>query len=650
MLKILNTYAGCNARSKMTVVCGENIYYASCSNIIKVAKKVVTEVIFLDGIINCLSSKDDILVVGDIDGNGYVIENDLVIYKTKFDGSIQECQIKEKDNIIFCTIDNIFIENYLTGCRIKHQLGYLVNCCIPFSYLTNHVLAVGDSIGTLHVYTIKNNSLELIEAIAAHMDGIKDIKIGGSGLIATCSQDYNVKIWEFNCRFQLLQTLNGHNDWINSICWDNEILLSASSDKTIRVWEDEHKIENTHAFSNTEIFGGSSAFLSTGVLNGMVFAQYKTGGIDGFDLKGDFDDEYIFSGHQDEITDLDWRGDLLLSTSLDCTARLFYKNKECGRPQIHGYPLTSARFLCGNKLRFISSAEETILRVFECTQRFLLNYEEAKNQCDNESYDFCDLVDDATTFPNTETVMDEYVEDAILAELNLTNHIVHELTHSPLTENTLAANVFNETQKIYGHFFDVKNVAVNKNLIFSCNKSSSKAFAGLFVWNLKGEKIGYYADHDLGIQKIKATESYVLTVSRDKTACLYTINGEILHLVKRFYDHSRAIWDGSISWDNQFFTTCSRDCKVIFYSLKSLEPCVSKVFECEVTAVEFSKTEKLIFIGLQNGMVEVLDFDLNVKYKKRVLGKRVNVIRSNGNGYKIAIGGSDGLIRIMGMY
>jgi len=61
---------------------------------------------------------------------------------------------------------------------------------------------------------------------------------------ATGGSDNAVKIWEYNQeskKYTLMQTLEGHTDWVRDVAWSPSILsksyiASASQDKTVRIW------------------------------------------------------------------------------------------------------------------------------------------------------------------------------------------------------------------------------------------------------------------------------------------------------------------------------------------------------------------------------------------------------------------------------
>lgn len=631
MLKIYQSFAGCNPNNKSLKVSNDRVYYLSSSNIVISTCDKVENVLYFHEILNCVDSMEGVIISGDIKGNAYVITEGRIL-NFSFSSKIQDCQLISKEQAVFCTLNSIYLVDITNNTKIQMDVDYMI-CSIS---IINSCIFVGSIVGTLYIYNIESNYLKLKEQIDAHLDLIKCIRKSESNLFATCSQDFNVKIWNFeNNEISLVQTLNGHSDWVNSIFWNNEILYSASSDKTVRVWEKNPNQSSTDAENSfyicTDILGAASEIMNVSVINDTLIAQMKTGGIDKIRTN-----EYFLSGHQGEIKDLDWKNDLLLTCSQDKTSRIFLDGREHARPQTHGFSLTSVKFLNTEKLRFISSGQETILRIYEATQDFL---EKCMDASDMETREQIDLYLDSK---------DSYSVSAYLSELNLTNELSDEPVNEKLSENYLSTHVFKEFKKIYGHFFEIKDIAVCSKLILSCNRSAAKRFAGLFVWSSEGEKLQYIEEHDLGIQKISISpcEKYALTVGRDKLVCLYSIENTQLNCINRFYNHERIVFDCGFSKDSKYFATCSRDGKVILYDTELQKIHKMKQFDFEITSICFNPVESELVVGNECGEIFLMDYDLEIKETLKVVSGKINILRYNHRGNKIAIGGSDNLLRI----
>lgn len=618
------TFAGCKSTNKtMTVTENKFLYYISASNIIKADKNGIVDIFFMENELSSINSLNDMIVCGDIFGLGYVMKKDEIL-KIFCDSKIQDCCFYNNSTVLFITMNTVVLYNFLHSKTESFNVDFFpTSICIY-----NEKILIGSALGVLYVFELKDNILTPIDQQCVHTDRILAISVTGN-LIASASTDSNINIFKFEETLNLVQTLNGHSDWVNCLTWYKDFLISGSSDKSIRIWK---RNEQNELYCDN-IIGGSSGFYNVCCLDDKMIGHYKTGGIDKlFDFNGDNVDypRYYITGHTDQVITIDYSKGLYLTCSADRTARLFYKNKECGRPTTHGFALSGAKFLPGNKLRFMCSGSETIMRVFETTQSFMKDFDKIKDK----NYE---------GFVNSA----EYATSSHLSELNLTNEVSNTLSHEPLSENALSIQVFREVKKIYGHYFEVKDIKVG-GLILSCNRSATKKFAGLFVWSLDFEMLQYLTFHSLDIQKIAIcnTNRYALTVSRDKTTALYTIVGKYLSLYKTFADHSRIIWDCGFSKDGKYFATCSRDCFVIIYKFPILSP-LKRQFDLEPTSMDFSPTNKYLAVGFVNGTVRILNWMLEDILVFKAVGKRINALLFNEKGNELAIGGSDNLLRII---
>jgi elongator complex protein 2 len=200
--------------------------------------------------------------------------------------------------------------------------------------------------------------------------------------------------------------LLGHEDWIYTVKFHPRLtnsdqeqpmtLISASMDKTLVVWSYDSDNGVWMDVARAGEIGGNSlgfygaAFDSTGkyiVAHGYQGALHlwkrdvKVDSVRGEMLVPGL----INGGHFDIVEDVCWEPDseYLLSVSKDQTSRFYgcWKNKqlgkglswhELGRPQIHGYDLKCVAFI--NRYKFVSGADEKLLRIFESPRTFLENY------------------------------------------------------------------------------------------------------------------------------------------------------------------------------------------------------------------------------------------------------------------------------------
>lgn len=102
------------------------------------------------------------------------------------------------------------------------------------------VVASSSEDGSIKIWDWELGELE--RTLKGHTKAVLDLDFGGTGadiLLASCSSDLTIKIWDPQNEYANIRTLTGHDHTISSVRFtpSGTHLLSASRDKCVRIWE-----------------------------------------------------------------------------------------------------------------------------------------------------------------------------------------------------------------------------------------------------------------------------------------------------------------------------------------------------------------------------------------------------------------------------
>ncbi|UJR16031.1 hypothetical protein I4U23_002945 [Adineta vaga] len=116
-------------------------------------------------------------------------------------------------------------------------------CDVPvragkFVVRKNWIITASDDM-TIRVYNY--NTLERLHQFEAHNDYIRSLAIHPTqSYILTSSDDMTIKLWDWDAKWALKQTFEGHIHYVMQIAInpkDNNTFASASLDRTVKVWQ-----------------------------------------------------------------------------------------------------------------------------------------------------------------------------------------------------------------------------------------------------------------------------------------------------------------------------------------------------------------------------------------------------------------------------
>ncbi|PYH66436.1 WD40 repeat domain-containing protein [Aspergillus vadensis CBS 113365] len=102
-------------------------------------------------------------------------------------------------------------------------------------------LASGSEDCTIKIWDWELGELE--RTLKGHMRPVSDLDFGGQKghtILASCSSDLQIKLWDPNKDYANVRTLSGHDHSVSAVRFlrqTDNILISASRDATIRIWD-----------------------------------------------------------------------------------------------------------------------------------------------------------------------------------------------------------------------------------------------------------------------------------------------------------------------------------------------------------------------------------------------------------------------------
>ncbi|XP_066479566.1 elongator complex protein 2 isoform X2 [Tiliqua scincoides] len=415
--------------------------------------------------------------------------------------------------------------------------------------------------------------------------------------------------------------LAGHENWVYAIHWQPPVftdgrvgqpmrLLSASMDKTVILWapDDESGVwleqvrvgevgGNTLGFFDCH-FSPDGSMILAHAFHGALHLWKQTS-----ENKREWVPQVVISGHFSGVQDVKWdpAGEFIITVGSDQTTRIFAPWKrenetemswhEMARPQIHGYDMQCLALI--GRFQFVSGADEKVLRVFTAPRNFMENFSSISGISVEKLYSgqMIDLPEGATVpalgLSNKavfqgDTTAQITEEEKKLSDASSQYHENYfqpcSLSEPPTEEHLLQNTLWPETQKLYGHGYEIFCVTCNnaKTVIASACKASKKEHAAIILWSTTTWKqLQTLPFHNLTVTQMAFSPNgrFLLAVSRDRKWSLWKCKNsnpterEPAFSLFACTDqnttvHSRIIWSCDWTPDSKYFMTGSRDKKV----------------------------------------------------------------------------------------
>ncbi|KAI4652535.1 uncharacterized protein J4E79_008841 [Alternaria viburni] len=516
---------------------------------------------------------------------------------------------------------------------------------------------------------------------------------------------------KYSITFEAL--LLGHEDWIYQASWRHREgklqLLTASEDNSLAIWESDPNSGVWVCITRLgEISAQKGSTSATGSAGGFwiglwspdgntVVSLGRTGSWRKWTYSATEDmwtQQVAITGHVREVKGVSWSrdGSYMLSTGSDQTSRLYSQWKregapaswhEFSRPQIHGYDLNCIDAV--SNTQFVSGADEKLLRIFDEPRGVA---DMLQNLCSIKASTTAELPD-AANIPvlglSNKAIQavgdDEPVENGDEDEreavdpASVIRKSTLDFSHPPFEDHLARHLLWPETEKLYGHGYEISAVAVSRDgsLVATACRASSIDHAVIRLYDTKEwlEVKPALKAHSLTVTALQFSpdDKHLLSVGRDRQWVIWERSEEqSLYTLKHSNPkgHSRMILGAA--WtplEQPTFMTAGRDKSVKIWQIAESDVQLKATVSANaaVTAVACNGVQsggKIMFaFGTENGEIgiasaspDALDqAQVSMVKADLVPAKTINQIvwrpgRADGEPQQIAAASDDTTLRV----
>eukprot|EP00050_Salpingoeca_kvevrii_P017118 m.61896 g.61896 ORF g.61896 m.61896 type:complete len:826 (+) comp7372_c0_seq1:1-2478(+) len=419
---------------------------------------------------------------------------------------------------------------------------------------------------------------------------------------------------------ELETVLSSHEAKVYSVCWhpsEKQCLLSASIDRTVIVWKPDAEsglwVEEarlgeigglTPGFFGA-VWGSQGRYIAANGYQGSIHVWRATrpDATASLDTAPSWQPLPPFGGHFRGVMDLAWEtdGHFLLTTGLDQTTRVFAQWNadgdgdallpswhEIARAQVHGYDMKCLAYI--GKGVFASGADEKVIRVFEAPKTFLdtlfelsrvkLAGVDAEQRAVGASVPALGLSNSAVAGARASDHAANSAQEELQAKMQEADDYGVVLPGAPAVfaeppqeESLLQNTLWPETQKLYGHGYELLSMAASHDGAFlaTASKSTSPEHASIRIWSTSSwTEVQQLDAHKLSVTQLAFSQDdrFLLSCSRDRQWAVFeraqTGASEVPFVLLKVQPkaHDRIIW--AVDWllstsEHALFATGSRD-------------------------------------------------------------------------------------------
>ncbi len=499
-----------------------------------------------------------------------------------------------------------------------------------------------DQLQTLQALRQANYQVLEQNRLEGHAGGVNSVNFSLDGSkIVTASEDKTARVWDVQGK--LLATISGHAGGVNSVNFspDGSKIVTASEDKTARVWDVQGKLLRTMSGHSGSVM---SANFSPDGSKIVTASEDRTMRL--WDLNGNL--LRTMSGHTDRVMSANFSPDgrKIVTASFDKTARVWnLQGKLLAVISGHSGSVRSANFSPdGSKI--VTASFDNTARVWNLQGNLLaaISGHSSYATSANFSPDGKKIV---TAAGKTARIWD--LRGKQLEMIPDHSAWVNSANFSPdgkkiVTAAGETAWVWDLRGKqlamISGHTGRVNSANFSpdgKKIITAASETAR-------VWDLRGKQLAMISGHTGRVNSANFSPDgkKIITASEDKTARVWDLNGNVLAVIS---GHSGSVMNANFSPDSSKIVTASADKTARIWDLQGKQLEMIPGHSDRVNTANFSSDGNKI-ITAAGETVGV--WDLQGKLLAKISGHsdRVNSANFSPNGRMIVTASSDNKVRV----
>jgi WD40 repeat protein len=471
--------------------------------------------------------------------------------------------------------------------------------------------------------------------------------------IASASSDRTIKIW--NTSGVLMQTLVGHTNWITCVAFspDGNLLVSGGRDNIIKLWQ-----------RNPE----------TGDFEPQPIANLK--GHDGpvLDICFSHDGEMIASASEDTTVKL-WKSDGTAIRTLRgghdrwVTCVAFHPNSKSlvsgsadrnliiwntmGVPMRHlrGHDsFVESVAYAPNGLAIVSGSRDRTVKMWGTDGVLIKTFYGHTDKVWSVAFSHDNHTIASAGFDRSIRIWD--IEQGLISSFQGHGDVVHSIAFSPDGKNIASASR-DTTVKLWairgtplrtlmGHTDEIMSVAVSPNSKFLASTCKDKT---VNLWNANGTLQTILEGHNDKVNSVvfSPDSSTILTAAADASIKVWSTDGTLIDTISA---HRAEIYSVVYRCDGQVFASCSADGTVRVWSADGKWLQTLTGHTAEVYSIDFSPDGSMLASASKDKMVNLWSWDGQLLGTLDGHSAEVYTVCFNPNGTMIATGSMDQSVKL----